>query len=79
MPGAVAADGQKAPVALRIRIARQVHCISGSAGGYLIDFQPAFAQALQRRTRQFRGTSSAGCRVHDGKKSFHAGLFSPEN
>src|SRR5260370_22174693 len=76
--GAIAADGQKAPVTLIVSFARKLHRMAWTRRSDDVDFQPLLAQASKRGSRQFRGAAATGGGADDGEKSVHAELYKSE-
>src|SRR5262249_55559442 len=70
--GAVAADGEKAPISLIVGFARKLHGVPGTGRGNDVCVQAALAQADQRRAGQLSRAAAARGGVHDGEKSLHA-------
>src|SRR5260370_6723752 len=69
--GAVATDGQKAPVTLIVGFARKLHRMARTRRGDDVDLQPFLSQTSKRRSREFRGATATGGGVNDGEKSVH--------
>jgi hypothetical protein len=71
VPRAIAADSEKAPVALLVRLARELRDVALRSGGHNINVQFFFAHAGDGRASQLRRAAATSGGVDDGKKSFH--------
>src|SRR5713101_4821722 len=74
---AVAADGDKTAIVLRVRFAGEVRGVAGARGGNHVNVQAVLAQACDERSGEFCGAAAAGCGIHDGEEGFsHEGAAS---
>ena len=60
MGSAIAADGNKTPIALAVGFASELNGVAGSGGGDDVDAQAALAEAREGRPGKLRGTAAAG-------------------
>ena len=67
---AVAADGEKAAIALIVGFACELESVAGPCRGDYVDLQPFFAQTRDCGAGKFGGTSATGRRIDDSKKAF---------
>jgi hypothetical protein len=68
--GAVAADGEKAAIALIVGFARELDSMTGPGRAKHVDLQALLTQARDCRARKFGGAAATSRWVDDSKKAF---------
>ena len=78
MRGAVAADGDEAPIALLVGFARKLDGVTGPSRGNHVDLQSLFAQPRECRPGELRRAAATGGWIDDCEESMPQSRFIPQ-